>query len=120
MPPSSESPSLYLKVHPHPFFLVQLKATEKLPQNVLDRISDPLSGSDFLSITRTAEEISIVSDFRIDSGIEPATQWCCICVTGPMNLGMCALLSSALAWRHQRGTRDAYRIMYDGQGSRGS
>jgi hypothetical protein len=87
MPPQSTSPSLYLQVQPQAFFLVQLKAGDRLPPPLIERLAAPLDNSRFLSITRTKEEVSIVSDFRVDGVTEAATEWRCIRVAGPMNLG---------------------------------
>ncbi|KAF8578580.1 hypothetical protein K439DRAFT_461264 [Ramaria rubella] len=94
MPPQSTSPSLHLLIPSHPFFLIQLKPSERLPAPLIERLSAPLdSDTQFLSITRTKEEVSIVSDFRIDGGIEPPVEWRCIRVAGPMDLSLTGIMN---------------------------
>ena len=90
MPPQTASPSLHLLIQPSTFYLTQLKASSPLPLPLVSQISTPSSSTTFLSITRTDEEISIVSD--VDLGlegdvVERPTKWCCLKVAGPMDLG---------------------------------
>ena len=80
------SATLDLEVQPQTFFLVQLSAKENISHHLLQRLAAPLHDTQFLSITRTKSEVSIVSDFRIDGGTEPPTEWRCLRVKGPMNL----------------------------------
>lgn len=94
MPPPSTSTSLHLHVQPQPFFLVQLKATEPLPDWIVQRVAAPLDDSEFLSITRTKDEVSIVSDFcALENGTTRSTEWRCIRVAGPMDLSGLVLYS---------------------------
>ena len=86
MPPQSTSPSLYLQVQPQTYYLMQLKATEPLPDNLIQRVAAPLNHSEFTSITRTKDEVSIVTDFHINDGTNRSTEWRCIRVAGPMDL----------------------------------
>jgi hypothetical protein len=87
MPPQSNSSSLNLHILPQNFYLIQQKASDPLPSLISDKIILPLNDSEFLSITRTKEEVSIVSDFPVEDDAEHSTAWRCIRVAGPMNLG---------------------------------
>ena len=86
MPPQSMSSALTLEVQPQHFFLIQFNAKEPLSDHLVQRLAAPFRDTQFLSITRTKDEVSIVSDFRIDGGTEPSTEWRCMRVKGPMDL----------------------------------
>lgn len=92
MPPPSDAPSLHLHVLPNPFYLLQLNASEPLPRAVLDRLMGGGDDGDdlFFSVTRTKEEISIVSEVQPGTATATAAAaacWRCIRVAGPMDLG---------------------------------
>ncbi|KAF8529312.1 ACT domain-containing protein [Hysterangium stoloniferum] len=103
MPPQTSSPSLYLQALPKTFYLVQLDASEPLPAALIQKLAAPLQGheSQFISITRTGGEVSIVSDFSVRGGgggggalaTKPETTWRCIRVAGPMDLSLTGIMN---------------------------
>lgn len=91
MPPSSSNAALHIHLRPQYFHLLQLEPGKPLPQSVLDALATPSDGSGFLSVTRTKEEISIVSDHEIivEGGRkQDGKLWRCFQLQGPMDLGM--------------------------------
>lgn len=97
MPPPAESVVLDLHFQPKTFYLYQFLPSHALSKQTLDLIVTHQENSDrFISITRTGEEISIVSDGKLDEpqkGVR-MSKWSCIRVQGPMELSMSSVLSS--------------------------
>ncbi|KAF8531999.1 ACT domain-containing protein [Gautieria morchelliformis] len=85
--------ALSLQVLPRPFFLVKMNAGETLSESLVKLLASPLDDTQFLSITRTKDEVSIVSDFRIDGGSEPSTEWRCMRVAGPLSLNLTGIMN---------------------------
>ena len=83
-----EHPTLRLSVLPGLFYVRQVQG---VPADVLRRIVE--EPQMLLSITRTAEEISIVGQSA--SGNEPEGEWRCIKVVGPMPFGRWNFIYSA-------------------------
>jgi hypothetical protein len=88
MPPPSSHPSLFLRLLKQPFFVTQLQPNAAIPVPFIEALSSDNSGR-FLSITRTAEEISIVGEvtsiFPVDVD---DSKWRCINIAGPMEFGL--------------------------------
>jgi len=94
MPPPIDHPSLYLHVLERPYFVTQLQPTEAIPAPFLEALSSAHTGQ-FLSITRTLEEISIageVSDLLLVAPND--SKWRCIKIAGPMDFGLTGVVSS--------------------------
>ena len=83
MPPPSDHPSLHLAVLPNDFFVVQLKYNE-IDGDVLINLTG--QSERFFSLTRTAEEVSVVGEIHKDlSNIyHDNSGWSCIRIAGPM------------------------------------
>ena len=98
---SRSHPSLRLTLLPQPFFMRQ---TSDIPRDALDALGDSSSNGlrTFLSVTRTAEEWSVVSEcVEADAEKEKAT-WRCIKVAGPMDFGEYRLTYGAMPHRRQK------------------
>ena len=84
--------SLRLRVMPDEYAVWQLSPDAPLPQ------ADP---TEFLSITRTADELSIVSPVSaVSAGAQVETGWRCLQVVGPLAFeltGILAALATPLA-----------------------
>jgi len=84
--------SLRLRVLPGEYAVWQLPPDAPLP---------PVDPTDFLSITRTADELSIVSPVAaVEAGAAAETGWRCLQVSGPLSFeltGVVASLSVPLA-----------------------
>ena len=75
--------ALRLSLLPRPFFVRQ---SPNVPHDVLAALStDPHPR--FLSVTRTAEEWSVVGECA--DGADLGAKWRCIKVAGPMDFGAC-------------------------------
>ena len=76
-----DHPALRLSLLPRPFFVRQ---SPNVPHDALSALStDPHPR--FLSVTRTAEEWSVVGECADDA--DPGAKWRCIKVAGPMDFG---------------------------------
>jgi hypothetical protein len=86
MPPPSNSPALALTLLPDPFFVLQI---DKPSDVLLAALAAPVSAHQFLSITRTHEEISVVGSAGASHAVPQDAQakWRCIKVSGPMDFG---------------------------------
>lgn len=88
-----ETENLHLHLLPTRFQLAQFGPDDAIPAEVLGLMSKP--GPGFLSVTRTGEEVSVVSDM-ISPDLFPVSEeggsWRCIRVQGPMAFSECALL----------------------------
>ncbi|KIM82367.1 hypothetical protein PILCRDRAFT_820774 [Piloderma croceum F 1598] len=97
MPPPSSHPSLFLRLLKQPFFVTQLQPNAAIPVPFLEALSSDTSGR-FLSITRTAEEISIVGEVASILPVDvDDSKWKCINIAGPMEFGLTGVLSSFTA-----------------------
>jgi hypothetical protein len=88
MPPPSTSSALHLKVLRRPFRIFKLEPSTPFPLALLGVMQKP-STNEFMSITRNAEEVSVVTDHAFvksdELGIcEEGGLWRCIKVQGPM------------------------------------
>lgn len=85
MPPPSDDKAFYLKVLPKVFFVQQKKPDDHLPTSVLETLN---SGKGFFSITRTAEEVTIVGEIDESNPLNLTDgDWKCIQIAGPMEFG---------------------------------
>ena len=81
--------NLSLIIMPQRFAICRLSADEPIPTF--------LSHSQFISITRTSDELSIVLPEEIvPSGWKTATGWRCLKVIGPLDFGLTGILASLL------------------------
>jgi hypothetical protein len=95
MPPPSSHPSLFLRLLKQPFFVTQLHPNAAIPVSFMEALSSDTSGR-FLSITRTAEEISIVGEATAILAVDvDDSKWRCINIAGPMEFG---LISKRIAY----------------------
>lgn len=88
MPPGIISESLHLILYEKEFYVYQLPTDAPIPSQILSALATP---SSFVSVTRTLDEISIVTDFTL-SGIEQLKgegdkPWRSIKIKGPMDFG---------------------------------
>ncbi len=83
MAPPSDHPSLHLTVLPNDFFVVQLKHNEIDGDVLINLTSQP---ERFFSLTRTAEEVSVVGEIHKDLSqrYHENSGWRCIRIAGPM------------------------------------
>ena len=82
MPPPANDPCLHLDVLAQTFYVKKYGATDEVPLNALRELSVPKTTSGIISITRTAEEISIICEAKEEEG-----EWKCIKIAGPMEFG---------------------------------
>ncbi|KAF9520994.1 hypothetical protein BS47DRAFT_1335082 [Hydnum rufescens UP504] len=91
--------SLDLIVHGELFYTYQVPPTTKLPPELLDLLISPPAISTFVSISRTPAEISIVTNFKLETtivstteGIKDATPWRCMSIRGPMEFNLTGIM----------------------------
>ena len=82
MPPPADHPSLHLTLLPKPFYVIQSRDVE---EDILQRMR-VAGSSGFFSVTRTADEVSLVGEATVETPAEEAN-WRCIKVAGPMDFG---------------------------------
>lgn len=86
-------PGLSLTIVPGHFAVCRLDGQEAVPAWAL--------GGDFFSITRTAEELSMVCrEADVPEGVTSETEWACLKVEGPLDFsltGVMAALAGPLA-----------------------
>lgn len=82
MTPPTNHPCLHLDVLGQTFSVKQYAAMDVIPFDDLRELSMFKARSGIISITRTAEEISIVREVEEDKG-----EWKCIKIAGPMEFG---------------------------------
>lgn len=88
MPPAADHPSLHLRLLPQTFYVIQQSTKDPISESLLALLTGDKSGSNFLSITRTDEEISIIGECEDDEEHKKADgEWRCIKIAGPMDLG---------------------------------
>jgi hypothetical protein len=113
MPPPSQSPALALTLLAEPFFVLQ---TDKPSAALLAAFTAPEVPGQFLSITRTKEELSIVGSMSTGSVVPEGAEakWKCFRVAGPMDFGMSSALDvygepmkSRAHWDHVGANRAA-------------
>jgi len=90
-----KSEKLHLHLLPTLFQLFQFGPGQVIPAEVLTLLSE--TGPGFLSVTRTSEEVSIVSDITSDICLpgaesEGEKRWRCIRVKGPMEFTMTGVM----------------------------
>ncbi|KAA1468105.1 hypothetical protein DENSPDRAFT_372022 [Dentipellis sp. KUC8613] len=86
MPPPSDHPCLHLQLLDGLFFVHQLKTGDRIPASLLERLQNN-EPRNFLSITKTSEEISIAGSQTSATEAYEAT-WRCIKIAGPMDFGL--------------------------------
>ncbi|KAG7452273.1 uncharacterized protein BT62DRAFT_295048 [Guyanagaster necrorhizus] len=93
MPPPSDHPSLHLIVLPNDFFVVQLKHNEIDADVLTNLTSQP---ERFFSLTRTAEEVSVVGEINKDlpQKYHENSGWRCVRIAGPMEFNLTGVLAS--------------------------
>ena len=91
MPPSVDHPSLTLILLDSTYVVRKLSNEEPVPEKLLNLFAHDTSES-LISITKTSEEISIVSSIANDPG-EGLPKWKCIKIKGPMDFGIVLLLT---------------------------
>ncbi|KAG8739719.1 hypothetical protein FRC10_005238 [Ceratobasidium sp. 414] len=101
MPPPSPSPALHLKVLKRPFRIFKLEPQAPFPLSLLGVIQRP-STDEFMSITRNAGEVSVVTDHEFlqsdELGIcEEGKRWKCIKVQGPMEHSLTGIMAALTA-----------------------
>ncbi|KAN0100358.1 ACT domain containing protein [Tylopilus felleus] len=79
MPPPINHPCLHLDALDRTFSIRRYAPTDEIPSDALRELSGSKATSGIISITRTAEEISIVHEAERDEG-----EWRCIKIAGPM------------------------------------
>ncbi|PBL00618.1 hypothetical protein ARMGADRAFT_387195 [Armillaria gallica] len=93
MAPPSDHPSLHLTVLPNDFFVVQLKHNEIDGDVLINLTSQP---ERFFSLTRTAEEVSVVGEIHKDLSqrYHENSGWRCIRIAGLMEFNLTGVLAS--------------------------
>ncbi|KZO93967.1 hypothetical protein CALVIDRAFT_539338 [Calocera viscosa TUFC12733] len=102
MPPPSASAALHLIVLPSRLFIYKLPITSKLPASLVDSLIAPVAPNIpvFTSITRTGEELSIVTDVQIlptEFDVKPEgidIPWRALKVQGPMEHSLTGILNA--------------------------
>ncbi|KAH7925176.1 hypothetical protein BV22DRAFT_1195339 [Leucogyrophana mollusca] len=92
MPPPINHPCLNLELLAGTYFVKQFPAHEGIPTETLQRLSvvrATSTGPGLFSVTRTADEISVVGDAPGDDG-----EWKCIKIAGPMDFGLTGVVCS--------------------------
>ena len=102
MPPALDHPSLNLILFNEPIVIYKLQPNEILPDEILKVITRPISGEHLISVTRTAEEVSVVCNTAFLPNVE-APRWKSIKIRGPLDFGkqtsaMCYLNVSLYLW----------------------
>lgn len=82
MPPPVDQPAFRLQVLQQIFDVKQYPCDGDISE-VLDRLRMPLNQAGLFSLTRTAEEVSIVHE----ASCEGEGRWKCIKILGPMDFG---------------------------------
>lgn len=82
MPLPINHPCLHLDVLEQTFSVKKCASADEIPPDVLRELNMSKTTSGIISITRTAEEISIVCEAEKDAG-----EWRCIKIAGPMEFG---------------------------------
>ncbi|RDB28499.1 hypothetical protein Hypma_015843 [Hypsizygus marmoreus] len=96
MPPPSNHPSLHLQVLSVPFFVAKFSSHEDVPNWALGALTGK---ANFISITRTDEEISIVGEASqsFPDPVKELSTWTCIKILGPMEHDLIGILAEFTA-----------------------
>ncbi|CAE6536460.1 unnamed protein product [Rhizoctonia solani] len=102
MPPPSTSSALHLQVLPKPFRVFKLLPSTSFPLALLAILQKPPIGDEFVSVTRNAGEVSVVTDHVFDPsdalGVsEEGNLWRCIKVKGPMEHSLTGIMAALAA-----------------------
>ncbi|KAH7886068.1 ACT domain-containing protein [Phlebopus sp. FC_14] len=89
MPPPINQACLDLVVLPQTFTVKQYPADGGIPLDIRKDLDVPKVKPGLLSVTRTAEEVSIVSEVLGDGG-----DWKCIKIAGPMEFDLTGVICS--------------------------
>ena len=91
MPPPSTNPAFHLILLPRPFRVEQLRSSDAVPSRYVDLLLNSSSAGrlSFVSVTRTEDEVSVVSEVGDDVGEDELSraQWRCVKIAGPMDFG---------------------------------
>ena len=79
---ATNHPCLHLDVLGQTFSIKKYASADEIPSDALRELSVSKATSGIISITRTAEEISVVCEAEKDEG-----EWRCIKIAGPMEFG---------------------------------
>lgn len=82
MSPPINHPCLHLDVLAQTFSIEKYVSADEIPSNIFRELSVSKTKSAIISITRTAEEISVVCEAEKDEG-----EWKCVKIAGPMEFG---------------------------------
>jgi len=97
MPPPFQHKAFHLTLLPNIYFVKQLPASTELSASVLSLLNGPT----FFSITRAAEDITIVGELTDNPEIQSLSggtgDWRCIKSAGPMEFEMTGVVSGLLA-----------------------
>ncbi len=75
------------RIRPDVFAVQQIPINESIPNHVLERLGES-GGQNFVSVTRTNEEISIVYNATHAPIVDQSlAKWRCIKIRGPMDFG---------------------------------
>jgi len=92
MPPPSDHDALVLELLDDVFAVQQIPINESIPNHVLKRLGES-GGQNFVSVTRTNEEISIVYNSTHAPIVDQSlAKWRCIKIRGPMDFGLTGIL----------------------------
>ncbi|KAI6120646.1 hypothetical protein EDD16DRAFT_1478165 [Pisolithus croceorrhizus] len=91
MPPPANHPAFHLQVLQQAFDVQQYPCDCDISE-VLERLRSPLNRAGLLSLTRTAEEVSIIQE-----ACEGEGRWKCIKILGPMDFGLTGVICSLTA-----------------------
>ncbi|KAG8687275.1 hypothetical protein FRC11_007493 [Ceratobasidium sp. 423] len=102
MPPPSTSSVLHLQILPKPFRVFKLLPSTSFPLALLGILQKPPIGDEFVSVTRNAGEVSVVTDHVFDPsdelGVnEEGNSWRCIKVKGPMEHSLTGIMAALTA-----------------------
>ncbi|KAF8291749.1 hypothetical protein DL93DRAFT_970213 [Clavulina sp. PMI_390] len=99
MPPPSSSDVFHLSTLPNTIFVYQLPTSEPIPIPFINGLSD--AKTQLCSITRTADETSIVTDIILDEASTPAElkqeQWKAYKMRGPMPFDLVGVVNNLTA-----------------------
>ncbi|KAF8560082.1 hypothetical protein OG21DRAFT_1401606 [Imleria badia] len=87
MSPPINHPCLHLDVLGQTFSIKKYASTDEIPSDALRALSVSEARSGIISITRTAEEISLVCEAEEDQG-----EWKCIKIVGPMEFELTGVI----------------------------
>jgi hypothetical protein len=106
MPPPFQHKAFHLTLLPNIYFVKQLPAPTELSGSVLSL----LNGTTFFSITRAAEDITIVGELTDNPEIQSLSggtgDWRCIKIAGPMEFGKPSIPVSDIMFRVSKPSLD--------------